>query len=90
MILSAIIGTDYVLVTNYYTFAAYLVFWSDTQLKYENMNELLPFPCTADMQRAVTERPNDPTRKIAKQYIKFEYCLSAQKFRLLLNKAKHG
>ena len=50
---SAIIGTNCALVPNYYTFSTDIVFWSNLQLEYPTINELLHLRCDTDIQRAV-------------------------------------
>ena len=39
---SAMIDTNYVLVTNCYIFPVYIIFWWNTLSKYQTRNELLP------------------------------------------------
>ena len=50
---SAIIDTNFVLVTNYQTFPSYIVFWSNTLFRYLTWISFYPIPFYADMQRAV-------------------------------------
>ena len=50
---SAIIDTNFVLITNYQTFPLHKVFWSNTLIKYETWISSYPTPFYADMQRAV-------------------------------------
>ena len=70
---SAIIDTNYFLVTNCYILPAYIVFWWNTLFKYQTRKELLPHP----------EIPHNTTCKIWNRHIEFRYQLTALKRHLI-------